>query len=166
MTADNSTEDKTPVYIIGVGNPYRGDDAVGLFIAKQLKDASPVGVEVFENYGEAATMIELMEEAEAVIFIDAVQSNSEPGRIIRIDVSREGIPPGKFRYSTHAFSIPEAIGLARQLGHLPSKVIIYGIEGKSFEIGKGLSEEVEGSAGVVTSRILDEIESMRNPHNQ
>ena len=51
----------SPVKIIGVGNPYRGDDAVGLFVAKQLRDRVLTGVEVYENFGEVTTMIELME---------------------------------------------------------------------------------------------------------
>jgi len=96
-----------------------------------------------------------------VILVDAVQSGSDPGTIHRIDANAEKVPTDFFHYSTHAFGVAEAVEMARTLGELPKHVLIYGIEGKDFEIGKEISAEIEKSAEQVVQQILDDIHSIR-----
>jgi hydrogenase maturation protease len=62
-----------------------------------------------------------------------------------------------FHYSTHAFSVAEAVELARALGELPPKLVLYGIEGKNFDCGIGLSSEVEKATEEIVRRIEDEL---------
>ena len=62
-----------------------------------------------------------------------------------------------FRFSTHAFGLAEAVELARALGRLPPRLIVYGIEGKSFEAGVGLSPEVGAAVQEVVERVLGEL---------
>lgn len=47
----------------------------------------------------------------------------------------------------------EAIELARTLKQLPAKLIIYGIEGKHFAFGMGLSPEVEQATAEVVATV-------------
>ncbi len=143
--------------VIGIGNPYRGDDAAGLCIAQQLMDKVPEGVSVLVNFGEISELLDLMKDAKTVILLDAVKSGSETGRIFRFDATEQKMPVEYFRFSTHAFSIPEAIELARVLGQLPSKVIVYGVEGKGFEIGDPLSPEVESAVIEVVGQVISEL---------
>ena len=150
-----------PFVVIGIGNPHRGDDAVGIVVANRLKEVVPDGVEVYENFGEAAGIVELLGKAGAAILIDAVSSGADAGKVFRFDAAKEKIRTDCLRYSTHAFGVAEAIELARVLGQLPPKVIVFGIEGKGFEIGEGLSCEVEASVKDVVERILEEIEGMK-----
>jgi len=159
-------ETESPLIIIGVGNTYRGDDALVIVVARQLSGRVPDDVAVHENFGEVAGMMELFEGAESVILVDAVSSGSEAGKVLRFDASREEIPADCFRYSTHAFSIPEAVGLARALGQLPRNVIIYGIEGKQFETGEGLSPEVEKALPELMEKITAEIETIQGTKDE
>ncbi len=147
--------------VIGVGNPHRRDDSVGLVIAREISERAPEDVRVYENHGEVATLIELLGNADTVILVDAVRSSADAGHLFRFDAIQEEIPVDSFRCSTHAFSIPEAIGFARALGQLPRRVIVYGVEGKDFNMGEGLSPEVETAVGIITSRILSEIRDLR-----
>jgi hydrogenase maturation protease len=142
--------------IIGVGNEYRSDDAAGLIVARRLKEINLPDVTVIEASGEGAALIELWKEADVVILIDAVQSGAEAGTIHRFDAGAQPVPAALFRYSTHAFSVAEAIELARALNHLPPRLILYGIEGKSFEAGKGLSVEVEMAVRKIAERVVNE----------
>ena len=66
-----------------------------------------------------------------------------------------------FHYSTHAFSVAEAIELGRALGKLPPRVILYGIEGKDFAAGETLSPEVASAADEVLGRVREEIQSTK-----
>ncbi|MCS7158082.1 MAG: hydrogenase maturation protease [Blastocatellia bacterium] len=143
--------------IIGIGNAFRGDDAVGLVVARMLKEKALPDVRIVEVSGEAASLIELWKDADSVILIDAVRSGNRPGTVYRLDGHVEPIPASFLRHSTHTFGVAEAIELARTLNELPSRLILYGIEGKSFAVGTGLSPEVEAAATDVAMRIADEV---------
>ena len=140
--------------VIGVGNAYRRDDAVGLIVAQHLKQQSVKGLSVLEESSSGAALIELWKEADSVILIDAVQSGMEPGTIHRLDARTQLLSSRFFRCSTHGLGIAEAIELARTLNQLPEQCVVYGIEGRSFAIGVGLSPEVERAAEQVVTRVL------------
>lgn len=144
-----------PVLIIGIGNEYRSDDAVGPLIARRL--AAITGVRVVEE-DEGTDLIADWTDAQTVILIDAVSSGTPPGTIHRLDAASAPLPVGFFRCSTHAFSVAEAVELSRVLGLLPPRLIFYGIQGKSFEAGHGLSPEVADAVDTVTKQIRGEIE--------
>lgn len=143
--------------VIGIGNSYRRDDALGLLVARQLKNCVPPEVTVVEASGEGCALTELWRGAEHVTLIDAVSSGGAPGTIHRLDAHASAIPTCFFHYSTHAFSVAEAIELARVMNELPPQLILYGIEGKDFDAGIGLSREVELAMKEVQSRILQEV---------
>ena len=144
--------------IIGIGNEYRGDDAVGLIVARRLKERLADSVIVLEQSGDGAALMEAWRGAETVIIIDAVMSGAAPGTIHRFDASAQPLPKGAFRCSTHAFGVAEAIELARALGDLPQRLVVYGIEGKNFAAGVGLSAEVEKAAGETVRQALATIQ--------
>jgi hydrogenase maturation protease len=146
-----------PILIIGVGNAYRGDDAVGLRIAQDIKKKSPDHVNVIEQSGDGISLMDSWKDSDAVILIDAVHSGAQPGTIHRFDVHTQTIPTKFFHYSTHAFGVAEAIELARALKQLPQNLIVYGIEGKCFEAGIGLSLEVEKAVEKVMLRVKQDI---------
>lgn len=143
--------------VIGVGNEYRGDDAVGLIVARRIRDDSSAHISVREESGEGAALMEAWQGIESVILIDAVQAGGAPGTIYRFKAHAEPMPVRFFHYSTHAFSVAEAIELARKLHQLPAHLIVYGIEGKDFEAGIGLSTEVEQAAQEVARRAVEEL---------
>jgi hydrogenase maturation protease len=146
------------VVVIGVGNPYRRDDAAGLVVAQRLRQAAPGHVTVMELEGEPTALLEAWKGAHTVVLIDAVFSGAEAGTVHRLDAQAGAIPQELFRYSTHAVSVAEAVELARALGQLPPKLVVYGIEGKDFRAGVGLSPEVESRVAELTERVLRELD--------
>jgi hydrogenase maturation protease len=156
----DSTSGQDPtarVVVIGVGNPYRRDDAAGLVVAQRLRQIAPGHVTVIELEGEPTALLETWKDAHAVVLIDAVFSGAEAGTIHRLDAQAGAIPQELFRYSTHAVSVAEAIELARALGQLPPKLVVYGIEGEDFRAGVGLSPEVERKIAELAERVLREL---------
>ena len=75
-------------------------------------------------------------------------------------MSRVGAP---FHASTQggalaaACGVAEAVELARALNQLPAKLIVYGIEGKTFHAGAGFSLEVEGAAAELLIRVREDL---------
>lgn len=143
--------------VICIGNEFRGDDGVGLIIAKQLRELDSSELAVIEESGEGASLMDAWEERDLAIIVDASNSGAKAGTVFRFDAHKQAIPSAFFHYSTHAFSVAEAVELARSLEKLPPGLIIYAIEGKNFEAGAAISPEVEGAVGPVIERLLSEI---------
>jgi len=139
--------------VIGIGNEDRGDDAVGRIVARRIRAQVPGGIRVLEESGEGTALMDAWRGADFAILIDAVHSGGNPGAIHRVDAQAEEIPHGFFLYSTHAFSVAEALELARVLDALPPRLVLYGIEGKRFEVGASLSPEAESAARETADRV-------------
>lgn len=143
--------------IAGIGNSFRGDDAAGPISVRQLRGRVPAGVSLIEEIGEPLALIEAWKDAAIVILIDAVSSGAAPGTIHRFEeIASRSIKP-VFRSSTHAFGVPEVIDLARVLGRLPPMLLLYGIEGKTFEAGEELSAEVRLSIDDLVKRVEEDL---------
>ncbi len=139
--------------LIGIGNPFRRDDGVGIQIAEKVRAMHLAGVEVHTLSGEGTALMESWLEAEQVVIVDAVRSNATPGKIHEIDASMVRVPSEFFHYSSHAFGVAEAIELSRVLNQLPPRVNVIGIEGKDFSEGTGFTSEVEIAAEQVLAKI-------------
>jgi len=151
------TAGQPSIVIIGVGNEYRSDDGAGIAVASRLRALSPTGVIVLEESGEGAALLEAWKGAAWVMLVDAVRSGAPPGTIHRLDARAAPVPTGFFHYSTHAFSVAEAVELARSLDRLPPHLIVYGIEGENFAAGVGLSSAVEQAVAAVVERAAKEV---------
>lgn len=151
--------------IVGVGNASRGDDAAGLIAARRIREAlqalpnplEPGRVAVLEHDGEGTSLVALWEGAGTVILIDAALSGAAVGSIHRFDARSQALPVGLRACSTHAFGVVGAIELARALDRLPQRLIVYGIEGRSFSAGEAPSEAVEAGVRSVVERVLSDI---------
>lgn len=146
-----------PILVIGIGNAYRSDDAAGLRVAEEIKKGSPDCVKIILQNTDGAVLMDLWKDVDAVVLADAVCSGGKPGTIYRFDARKQPLPSRFFHYSTHAFGVAEAVELARALNQLPEYFIVYGIEGKCFKTGVGLSPEVENTVQEIVIQIQHDI---------
>lgn len=144
--------------MVGIGNTYRGDDAVGILVARRVRALTPLEVRVLEEEGEPTDLIDAWAEARRVVLIDAIVSGGAPGAVHRFEPRVEPLHAELFRYSTHALSVAEVIELARALDRLPAHLVLYGIEGRTFNAGAWLSPEVEAVVDETAQRVLGELE--------
>ena len=145
------------VCVVGVGNALRGDDAVGLAVARLLDGTLPEGVRLVECEGEPVSLLSSWEDCDAAIVVDATESGAEPGSVRRLAAHEGPLPPELQRASTHLLGVAVAVELARALGRLPQRTIVYGIEGGSFDTGAPLSEAVRAAAAEVAASIRREL---------
>ena len=98
-----------------------------------------------------------------MILVDAVQNSAEPGTVHRFDAGSEPLPTEFVQScSTHALSLAEAVELARSLEELPEEVVIFGVEGLSFEHGNRLTPTVAAAAEEAVRKIEEEISQYSN----
>ena len=137
----------------------RGDDAVGLLAARRIRERVGGHVDVIEAESAGVELLELMAGAEAVLMIDSARSGQAPGTIHRLDASAGPIAPELFPRSTHAIGVGEALELARTLGMLPNKVIVYGIEAGDTEVGHPLSPQVSHALNEIIELVRRETDA-------
>jgi hydrogenase maturation protease len=153
-----SSLDAPRIVVIGVGHRYRGDDGAALAVLGRLESSVPPGVRLVESDGEPARLIDLWEGADLAIVVDAVgPSAGGPGRVLLVQLDDYVDLPVTRAVSSHAAGVGDAVALARAIGRLPVRLLVFGIEGSSFSLGQTLCSEVQASAEVVANLIIDEV---------
>jgi hydrogenase maturation protease len=140
--------------VIGVGNPDRGDDGAGRAVARRLASRNDCGLVVRECSGEATSLMSLWTGFDDVVVVDACRGAGPPGSIHRFgpeDVERVATLQ---HASTHSLGVAAAIGLARALGTLPSRLVICAIEARDCGEGEGLSPEVGRAVQEVVALVM------------
>ncbi len=132
--------------IIGVGNPNRGDDAVGLETVRRINDADTA--EVYD----CSELIDLWDGRNEVIVIDATRSDSLPGSIRRFDAISSPLPEAGF-VSTHAFDLGTAVSMSKLLGRLPTSLVVYGIEADDVSQGAPMTPAVRDAMETVLLKL-------------
>jgi hydrogenase maturation protease len=146
------------IYVIGIGNRFRGDDGAGLAVARALREMALPDVTVLEQDGDAAALLEILKTGEPLYIVDAVCSGAAAGTLFRLDVTDSPLPMSlRSGGSTHALGVAEALGLSRALGYPPARRVIYGIEGKDFAYGDSLSPSVRSAVEKTAAAIRDEL---------
>jgi len=152
--------------VIGLGQEWRGDDAAGLLVARHLREFAGPQVTILENSGSMTDLLAAWEGVEAVILIDAVRGGGQPGGIYRFPEHDDPLLVELFAdASSHAWGLAQAVALGRVLKQLPPYLVIYGIEGRNFGLGQGLSPAVAEAIPEVARRIKREIEELRDEKN-
>lgn len=151
--------------VIGLGQPDRGDDAVGPTVAREVAAATasgaPEDVLVVER-DEPADLMETWSTAgdRAVVVVDAVRSGSAPGTIHVLEAGA-GYGPlsadtwaATGRGGTHALGLAAVVELSRALGTLPERVVVVGVEAERFDHGEPLSPAVAEAVSPTAARVL------------
>jgi len=134
--------------LIGVGNPTRGDDAAGLEVARRV-----ASIETHQAVNGSYELIDVWDGVDEVIVVDAARSGAPPGTVHRFEAANESLPNGVLQTSTHSVGVIETIEMARSLGRLPERLVVYGIEVSNLTPGAGLSDVVEHAVSQLVTEI-------------
>lgn len=149
--------------LIALGNEAAGDDGAALAAVAGLEASRLAGHGVEPRLvGRIGVgLLDLLEGDEPVVLVDVVQSGAPAGTIHDLDLADavERLRPAA-NVSSHGFGPTEVLELAATLGRvLPSGRLI-GIEGKCFQVGSGLSPEVEAALPALRDAIGDALAAL------
>jgi len=121
---------RAPVLVLAVGNPSRGDDAIGPLIAERLEAAALPGVEVIVEFQLQVENALDLEGRERVIFVDAGIDTPAPFDLRRVK------PAADFLHTSHALP-PEAVlaTCERIKGRVAAETWVLCVRGVAFELG-------------------------------
>lgn len=146
-----SREKQRPLLVIAIGNPSRGDDALGPVLLQRLRDwllnapeAVSVrdSVELIEDFQLQIEYLLDLQQRARVLLIDAAENQAEACRCDRVgphvdnSISSHAMSPGAL-LATCASLFPEIT--------LPP-VDVLSIQGICFELGEPLSQQAQENA--------------------
>lgn len=127
-----------PVLVLAVGNPSRGDDALGPKLAQRLEDwLAREGIADVEVITDMQLNVEHaldLEDRARVLVIDASASGDLPFACAPVGPCHDA------SYSTHSVSPQAILQVYRDLGlrEMPPTEVL-AVRGASFELGEALS---------------------------
>ncbi len=127
--------------VIGLGNPLMGDDGLGIAALERLRAAwqVPEDVELVDGGTWGMNLLPIIEDAERVLLIDAITSDTPPGT--EAVVPRNRLP----RYlatkiSPHQVDLRDVLALAELRGTLPEQTLAIGLQPARVEFVNELSD--------------------------
>ena len=154
--------------ILGLGNPFRGDDGVGLAVIAALdsQELSP-DVVVLDGGTPGLESVLIWQGYQRVIIVDAADMGMRPGSWKRF-LPGEAILPvgnGAIQGTLHAAGLAEALALAEALGNLPPELIFYGVQPENTGWSADLTEVVSAAVPVLCAAITAEIKDYAARNN-
>jgi hydrogenase maturation protease len=147
-----STPETQTCWIVGYGNRQRRDDGIGPHVVEGLKGALQhrKDVHLLALPELRSDLVEVLREADRLVFIDATIDNLEDGRKwcrLRPDL-------GKLPYLTHHVDPAFLLGLMETLYSRAACAWMVSIHGSDFGFGEGLSPAAARTVERVSREIL------------
>lgn len=142
------------IIVLGLGNLLCGDDGFGVHVVQRLqkKYTFPENCEIIDGGTQGQILYGLLEEADKLLLIDAVNLNQEPGKLVMYGQADIPIWLSGKKLSAHQNSFAEVLALGSLKGILPKEMCLLGFQTCAIEFGTPLS-------ALALSR-LDEAEQM------
>ncbi|MEW6216785.1 MAG: hydrogenase 3 maturation endopeptidase HyCI [Candidatus Bipolaricaulota bacterium] len=120
--------------ILGIGNPLRRDDGVGLWVAEKMRGTGWEVIAAGQSV-ENALGIVLRRSPDLLVVVDAAEMGLPPGsvRCLPLDQSERMLG------STHALPLPFLLSTVRDR---VGEIVLVGIQPADRSLGEGLTSEV------------------------
>jgi hydrogenase maturation protease len=149
-------------FVVGIGNVLLRDEGIGCHVAHALERVPLPEVEIIDG-GTCPDALQLLENADKVVIVDAVKGGGRPGQIYRFrpeDVTLDQ----KRVLSLHDMSLVDSLKLTR-LWHNVGEAVIIGVEPRELSWGLELSPELQEKMPQILDAVLGELNNT-NPKGE
>lgn len=149
--------------VIGIGNPLRKDDGIGIILLKKLIDIKkelPKNINYIDGGTSGFNLLHVISKYDLVLFLDAINFKGNPGetRLFKFkDIENKKIP---IRVSTHGEDILKVIDMSKELYNKPKEIYFYGVNPENVEYGCGLSDKIKKRIDVINKDLLREVKNL------
>jgi hydrogenase maturation protease len=155
------------ILIVGLGNLLLRDDGIGIRVLDELERLGPLppGVQLIHGETGGLSLLPMLDDASAIIFIDAADFGGDAGEIQvfrgdRILTERSGA------LSAHDVGLKDVVSLL-SLGSSPMpELVVVGIQPAEIEVGLEVSAAVSQSVPRAIAIIHDEVERLHERLSQ
>ncbi|MBM3208246.1 MAG: hydrogenase maturation protease [Chlamydiae bacterium] len=139
--------------IIGIGNPFRGDDRAGWVAIERLAEQNEK-LPLNKTRGDVGELVDKLGSHKKVIIIDACRSEDPAGTWKKIDAIKDQMPSEAPVTSTHGATLSQVIEMAKNLDRMPEELTIFAISGKDYDLDESLTNDVDKAISAVIQEIL------------
>lgn len=140
--------------VLGVGNVLMGDDGLGLVALEQFRGRGPFDppVELVDGGTWGMNLLHVVEGAERLLILDAINTGHEPGEVV--ELWGERIPHYlSHKLSPHQIDLREVLALADLRGTLPAELVAIGMQPERVDWGVGLTPKLETALPAMLGRV-------------
>ena len=153
MTTGNAT-----ILVLGLGNILLTDEQVGVRVAEAVggaPEAAELGIRALDGGTMGLTLLVEMEEAGAMIVIDAAYLDADPGTIEVF----EGEAMDRFLRTRgrnpHDIGLDDMLDGLRLRGAVPARRALVGVQPQDLRVGEAMTPEVAAAVSPATRIVLD-----------
>ena len=144
--------------VLGLGNELAGDDAVGVLVARAVREHLDRAADVVESSASGMALIEIFAGYDRAVVIDSIRTGrNPPGTITEMGLTEVGrvVAP-----SVHQAGLPELAAVAERLGlGFPSQTRVLAVEVLDpYTLGAPLSEPVADAVPDLVRLVRDQVE--------
>jgi hydrogenase maturation protease len=142
--------------VLGIGNTLLSDEGVGVHVAQRLQAILPPSedIEIMDGGTLSFTLAVPIEDADALIVVDAAQLKSAPGSLQVFEgEAMDAFLMSNRRSSVHEVSLNDLMSIACLAGHWPEKRALVAIQPEKLDWGESPTLLVQSAIPEACSRI-------------
>ena len=148
----------TKTLVLGLGNILLGDEGVGVRVVERLQELYefPQEVQVLDGGTLALDLLPVVEDADRLLVIDALEMGAEPGAMARLE--GDEVPAFlSIKISPHQMGLADLLAAARLRDLFPKQLVLWGVQPAELKPGLVLSSPVAAQVEVLVDRVLAEL---------
>jgi hydrogenase maturation protease len=149
-------------FVVGIGNVLLRDEGIGCHVVHALEGIHLPDVEIIDG-GTCPDVLQLLEDADKLVIVDAVKGGGVPGQIYRFHPEDITVEQKPF-LSLHDMSLIDSLKLM-QLWHNIDEAVVIGVEPGEIGWGLELSSKLQERMPQIMDAILEELNNT-NPKGE
>lgn len=131
--------------VLGLGNPIRSDDGVGVAALRCIEEDPrvPGAVDLVEGGTKGLELVSYISGISRLLVLDAVDVGAVAGTIVCLQGRELGSLPGNG--NVHDLALADILNALRLIDQEPLETVLLGIQPGTTELGTSLSKSVESA---------------------
>jgi hydrogenase maturation protease len=147
--------------IIGLGNPLRQDDGIGINLIEKLikkKNNYAKNIEFIDGGTGGISLVHLFAKFDIVLLIDAIDFNGKPGDFKFFKIDDKIYSDKNINFTTHEENILNVLKISEKINEKP-EVYMFGIQPKKIDFKNKLTKELEIKIDLILSKLEEKIKT-------
>jgi hydrogenase maturation protease len=151
--------------VLGIGNTLLSDEGVGIHVTQQLQSLLPdsADIEILDGGTLSFTLASPIEDADALIVVDAAQLKSAPGTLKVFEgEAMDAFLLGNRKSSVHEVGLLDLMSIALLTGHWPKRRALVAIQPEKVDWGDYPTPQVAAAVPLACEHIQSLIGGWRD----
>ena len=148
------------ILVLGLGNSIMSDDGFGVKVIQALSSRYHFqgDIKLLDGGTLGLDLLPHLEGVDCLLIVDAIDMDDHPGKTFRIEGNDVPIAFAS-KLSVHQMGLQDLLAVAELQGHVPKKLVVWGVQPQTIEMGTDLSATVQLSMEPTITKIREELRS-------